>query len=103
MNITANYLAEVFLAMGYTELTNNAIHEAPELTVRADLSDTSEPLSMWTIIQAIEGSQGQQTYRVHTHNYQDLVFDHWEDGSTNMVGDITIGDNTTITAYYNTR
>ncbi len=103
MNITANYLAEVFLVMGYTELTNNAIHDAPELTVRAALSDTSEPLSMWTIIQAIEGSQGQQTYRVHTHNYQDLVFDHWEDGSTNMVRDITIGDNTTITAYYNTR
>lgn len=43
---------------------------------------------------------GQQSYRVYAHNYQDLIFDHWEDGSTTMVRDITIGENTTITVYY---
>lgn len=99
----ALYVPEVYLVKGFTELTNTANEVAPDLTVRAVLPDDDQPLHMWAIIQLVDGPSDQQLYRVHMHNYQDLVFDHWEDGSTEMVRDITIEEDTTITAYYRTR
>jgi hypothetical protein len=42
------------------------------------------------------------TYTVYIHNYKDRVFDHWEDGSTSRIRTLAIGEDTTITAYYQT-
>jgi hypothetical protein len=42
------------------------------------------------------------TYKVYASNYKDRVFDHWEDGSKDRIRTLTIGEATTITAYYRT-
>ena len=103
MIMDAFYVPKVYLVKGFTELTNTANEVAPDLTVRAVLPDDDQPLHMWAIIQLVDGASSPQLYRVHMHNYQDIVFDHWEDGSTDMVRDIMIEEDTTITAYYRTR
>lgn len=95
---------------GFTPLTYNGTDDQlPSLTVNATTLD-GKSLSMWTIIDPQnvtnedDGGDGEKTatYRVYAGDYDDIVFDHWEDdGSTDMVRTITIAEPTTITALYN--
>ena len=72
-------------------------------------------LEMWTSIVADDGEgnagitplafagQEDKTYTVTVDNFQGLVFDHWEDGSTNRTRTVSLqGDNKSayLTAYY---
>lgn len=58
---------------------------------------------MWTIIDPQPADSSGTTYKVYASNYQNLVFDHWSDnGSTDRIRTITIGEAATITAYYKT-
>lgn len=57
---------------------------------------------MWTRIVAEETNESGTTYTVTVHDYLDRQFDHWEDGSTERTRTLTISEDTTITAYYNT-
>jgi hypothetical protein len=38
---------------------------------------------------------------VANRHYQEMIFDHWEDGSTDRVRTLTISEDAEITAYYN--
>jgi hypothetical protein len=57
---------------------------------------------MWTIIDPQSGDASGTTYKLYASNYKDRVFNHWEDGSTNRVRTLSIGEGATITAYYKT-
>jgi hypothetical protein len=46
-------------------------------------------------------SSGNQ-YVIHVSNWQNLVFDHWDNGSTDLYRTITPTHNVTLTAYYST-
>ncbi len=46
-------------------------------------------------------TSGQQ-YIVYANDYQNIVFNHWEDGTTNHARTITPTQNMSITAYYST-
>lgn len=41
-------------------------------------------------------------YEVFVYNWENNVFDHWEDGSTNQLRTITPDEDATLTAFYNT-
>lgn len=65
--------------------------------------DGNEILRMWTIIDPQSSDADSSTYRVYaTNGYQNLTFDHWEDGSTNRVRTLSMEEAATITAYYKT-
>lgn len=92
---------------GFTSLTYTGTAEQPDLTVNALSIDANKTLHMWTIIdpQSTTNSSGTTatTYKVYASNYLDRVFDHWGDnGSRDRIRTITIGEATTITAYYKT-
>ncbi len=87
---------------GFTSLTHVGTEEQPSLTVNAVSIDGSDTLHMWTIIDPQSTDESGTTYIVYMHNYMDRVFDHWEDGSTDRIRTLTISEDTTITAYYNT-
>ena len=56
---------------------------------------------MWTIIDPQSSDANGTTYNVYaTNGYQDRVFDHWEDGSTDRIRALTTAEAKTITAYY---
>lgn len=78
--------------------------QKPDLTVKAiSLDDGSRMLHMWTIVDPQPSTaSGTATYKVYASNYKDRTFDHWEDGTIERVRMLTIKENTTITAYYNT-
>jgi hypothetical protein len=42
------------------------------------------------------------SYQVTVANYQNYLFDHWENGSTSIARTISITSDTTLTAYYST-
>lgn len=46
-------------------------------------------------------TSGQQ-YIVYANNYQNVIFSHWDDGSTNPARSITPTQDVTLTAYYGT-
>ena len=88
---------------GFTPLKYAGTQTQPILSINATSLDGTKTLHMWTIIapmttNAIAGT----TYRVYaTNGYQNIVFDHWSDnGSTDRIRTITIGEPTTLTAYY---
>lgn len=85
---------------GFTPLAYTGILEQPDLTVSAVSIVGSEALHMWTIIDPQSTDASGALYKVYASNYQNLVFDHWDDGSTNRVRSLTISEDTTITAYY---
>lgn len=101
INATAYYDAGSTLR-GFTSLTYIGTSEQPDLTVEALSLADGHSLRMWTHVTAgpttAEGTQ----YAVTVHNYQDRVFDHWEDGSTSKTRTVTITELAAITAYYNT-
>ena len=41
------------------------------------------------------------TYTVSVGNYQQIIFDHWSDGSKSSTKSINLSSNTALTAYYN--
>uniref|UniRef100_UPI00307D569A spherulation-specific family 4 protein n=1 Tax=Nitrososphaera sp. TaxID=1971748 RepID=UPI00307D569A len=83
-----------------------------KLTVNAVLASDGSERNMWTTIAAAggavlqtgftplayQGNQGQ--YAVTVSDYQDRVFDHWEDGSTARTRTVYLSQDTSITAYY---
>ncbi len=91
--------------------------DALTLTVNALAVEDDSVLNMWTVIQnqetsttetgftpiSVEADSG-TTLEVTVHDYQDIVFSHWEDtGSTDRTRTITMTDaDTEITAYYTT-
>jgi hypothetical protein len=87
---------------GFTSLTYTGTDEMPDLTVNAVSLDGSKVLHMWTIIDPQSSDESGTTYKVYIHNYQDRIFDHWEDGGTDRIRMLTIEEATTITAYYQT-
>lgn len=87
---------------GFTPLTYTGTEEEPDLTVEALSLADGHALHMWTRIVAEETSESGTTYMVTVHDYLDRQFDHWEDGSTERTRTLTIAEDTTITAYYNT-
>ncbi len=85
--------------------------DGPILTIMA-LSMDNQELHMWTLVEQnstlmetgftpfeLEFVQG-TTYAVTVSNYQNIRFDHWEDGSTEHTRLITPEESLTITAYY---
>lgn len=86
---------------GFTSLTYTGTEEQPDLTVNAVSLDGSKALHMWTVIDPQSTDASGTMYKVYaTNGYQDLTFDHWDDGSTDRVRTLTVGEATTITAYY---
>lgn len=84
------------------------------LKVNAVSMASGAALNMWTTIQSgstvvqtgftplsFTGSSS-TTYSVSVQDYQNLFFDHWENGSTGRTRTITLNSDTTITAYYRT-
>ncbi len=84
---------------GVTPLNYTGTEEQPDLTVHA-LNTGNQTLHMYAIIDPQSSNSSGTTYKVYTGNYQDNVFDRWEDGSTDSVRTLTISDDKTITAHY---
>lgn len=84
---------------GLSPLTYTGLPEQPDLTVNATTIDGGKTLHMWTIIDP-QDNEKITRYKVFAGNYEDTVFDHWEDGSKNSTRTLTIANATTITAYY---
>ena len=85
------------------------------LTVNAASMVNGAALGMWTTIQPSGGSaqtgftpisaftsSSGTSFTVSVSDYQNLVFDHWENGSTARTRTISISADTTITAYFRT-
>lgn len=87
---------------GFTSLTHTGTEEQPGLIVNAVSLDGNKTLYMWTIIDPQASDASGTTYKVYASNYKDRMFDHWEDGSKDRIRELTIGEATTITAYYGT-
>ncbi|MER3407370.1 MAG: hypothetical protein C4292_00675 [Nitrososphaera sp.] len=103
MTIAAAY--SVPEVMGFTPITFTGAKSMPDLTVNALTADDNggnRTLNMWTIIHAVKrNSLTEWTYRVYaTDGYQNLKFDHWEDGSTDRFRSVTLDNHMAITAYY---
>ncbi|MGI0021100.1 MAG: hypothetical protein ACREAY_11580 [Nitrososphaera sp.] len=84
---------------GVTPLNYTGTEEQPDLTVHA-LTTGNQTLHMYAIIDPQSSNSSGTTYKVYAGNYQDKVFDRWEDGSTDSIRTLTISDDETITAYY---
>ncbi len=97
-----------------TQATTLTAHfkTAVTIKVRSLGLDNSPITGLWTEISSASklvkagyttlsyaGSSG-TTYKACVSNYQNFVFDHWADGSTNSCKTITPTKSTTLTAYY---
>ncbi len=85
------------------------------ITVKSDDMSGNSISGMWDELHSSTGSTlatgyttnsyqvttGNQ-YTVYISNYQNIVFDHWEDGSTNPYRAITPTQSVTLTAYFTT-
>src|SRR3989442_1167087 len=93
--------------------SSNGTAQATLVVKSVDLSGNSFA-GMWTTIQSggttvktgytpvtFTATTGTQ-YTVTVSNYQNYVFNHWDDGSTNAARTITPTQSTTLTAYYST-
>src|SRR2546426_3710263 len=93
--------------------SSNGTAQATLAVKSVDLSGNSFA-GMWTTIQSggttvktgytpvtFTATTGTQ-YTVTVSNYQNYVFNHWDDGSTNAARTITPTQSTTLTAYYST-
>ena len=81
--------------MGFTSISHKNAQKDKVLTIQA--VSPERPLNMWTMVRP-----GPEGVSVMAFDYGNLVFDHWEDGSTARTRTLTIGENTTITAHYMT-
>ena len=93
---------------GFTPLTyNNTKEQQPDLTLQAATTDGIVASGLYMIIDPEHPTDtsmaGTMTYRVYASDYQDKVFDHWEDTeSADRIRTLTIEEDTTITAIYRT-
>jgi hypothetical protein len=88
---------------GFTPIAFAGSEQQPDLHVNAVTIEGNEALQMYAIIDPQPSSSGgasETTYKVYAGDYQDKLFDHWEDGSEDRVRTLTIDEDTTITAYY---
>ena len=86
---------------GFTSLTYTGTVEQPDMTINALSLDGSKTLHMWAIIDPQSSDESGTTYKVYaTNGYQNLTFDHWEDGSTDSIRTLALTENATIVAYY---
>lgn len=94
---------------GFSPLSYSVTNKEASLTVKAVAGDNATILHMWTIIQPVNTSSSSsnstttmnKTYKVHVSDFQDNVFDHWQDnGSTNRTRVVTISEPTTLTATF---
>jgi poly(beta-D-mannuronate) lyase len=101
-------------SMTLPSLTGIAHAASNNLTVNAVSISDGRILNMWTVIRsggatvhtgftpvAYTGNTG-STYIVTLSDYGNLVFDHWNDGSTIRSKTITLSADAIITAYYKT-
>ena len=85
------------------------------VTVRSSDLTGASISGMWTTIKRSDGTtlktgytplsftaQSGATYQVTVSNYNNYVFDHWDNGSTSSTRKITVSKATTLTAYYST-
>lgn len=98
MSLTAVYDTGDSLR-GYTPMTYPGSEDRPALTVDAVAADGS-PLHMWTLIDPQFGDESGTTYKIYIHNYQDLIFQQWDDGDTNKTRTLNVTEDATITAHY---
>ncbi|MBI2184638.1 MAG: hypothetical protein HYU39_06735 [Thaumarchaeota archaeon] len=83
------------------------------LTVTSKLSDNSLFTGMWTELRDSNGTLvgtgwtiitysviSGQTYHIVAADYNQYIFDHWDDGSTNRFHTFSITEATSLTAYY---
>ncbi|OLD21953.1 MAG: hypothetical protein AUG16_03930 [Thaumarchaeota archaeon 13_1_20CM_2_39_20] len=104
-------------------ITNSSTINSPMVTNSTQISITvnsvnqsGNPITgMWTVLRYANGTtitsgftpvtftatSGIQ-YVVHVGNYQNAVFNHWNDGNTSSYKTITPAQNVTLTAYYST-
>ena len=87
---------------GFTSITYDGAGGQPDLTVNAVSLDGNRTLHMWTIIDPLSSGSSGTTYKVYASNYQDRVFDHWDDGSTDRIRTLTISADTAMPAVYRT-
>lgn len=87
---------------GTTPLNFTGTEEQPDLTVHAFSITGNQTLHMYSIINPQSSNSTGTTYKVYAGNYQDKIFDRWEDNSTGSVRMLTTSDEKTITAYYKT-
>jgi hypothetical protein len=80
--------------------TSEDVHHS--LTVEVQALDGSSDLNIFTIIDPESSDESSTTYNVYVHNYLDNIFRHWEDESQSSVRTITIEEDTTVTAFYET-
>lgn len=105
--INAIYQPEFSLVKGFTALSNPEDLVSTSLTVKAASLENNQTLSMWTIIRKPPNEQpsesNQRSFTVYMHDYRNYIFDHWSDnGSTDRIRTLIIGESKTITAYYRT-
>jgi len=70
--------------------------------VNAVSLDGNRALHMWTIIDPLSSDSSGTTYNVYASNYQDRIFDHGGDGSTDRIRMLTISADAAMTAFYRT-
>ena len=87
------YYDVTLVEMGFTSIAHKTGQEDTVLTIQA--VSPEGPLNMWTMIRP-----GPEGVNIMAFDYANLVFDHWEDGSTARTRTLTIDENTTITAHY---
>ena len=123
----ANYKSTIFnhwqdgttnssLTITPTQNTTLTAYYSTAVTIKVksvDLSGTAFN-GMWTVVNSHSttlatgytpfsySAQSGNTYTVTVANYQNYVFSHWSDGSTNPTRMITPTQNTTLVAYYST-
>ena len=105
----------LMLVAGTSSITSSiqSAYAANTLTVNGYALD-GRPLNMWIVISlagttvktgftplTFAGTTG-SIYSVQAHDYSagNIVFDHWEDGSTTRTRTITLSSDATITAFY---
>ena len=87
---------------GFISLTYTGTPEQPDLTVNALSLDGTRNLHRYAIIDAQSISASSTTYKVYAGDYQNIVFDHWDDGSKDRVKELAIDKATILTAYCET-
>ena len=68
------------------------------IIVNAVSLDDGRELHMWTIAVSTQF----ESITIRVHDYKDIVFDHWEDGSTERMRSVADAPPQTLTAYYRT-
>jgi hypothetical protein len=83
-------------------IVNALTVQGGQLRMGAAVNHSDGRLAASGLTPLIFAGQGGASYTVTASNYQNLVFDHWDDGSTNSTRKIgiTTNNNAYLTAYY---